>query len=207
MNDSTTTSSSAAKSDAKNDKSAQKDLYRLNPAPKEGYEVTLTIENAPGQFKQVSWSAMYQAKGCSYVVNDFAGVRGEPEKVIELPFKEQADGNYVATVYLDAMLDEDYYGNGVCKWSLTSVGVSGAPSGAAEEASFGGRTDMDSIRSGAPMALYYLKSRYGALAPKPSDEHEQISKAVFGQSDRQIFGADQQDDLFSFVLTAKSLQP
>ncbi len=114
-----------ASASAKNDKSAQTELYRLNPAPQEGYEVTLKIENAPGPFKQIRWSAMYQAKGCNYVVNEWAGVRGEPEKVLELPFKEQADGSYVATVYLDAMLDEDYYGNGVCKWKLTSMGPRG----------------------------------------------------------------------------------
>ncbi|EWS64521.1 hypothetical protein Y695_02235 [Hydrogenophaga sp. T4] len=71
----------------------------------------------------MGWSALYQAKGCNYVVNDFAGVRGEPEHTVELPFTERPDGSFAATVYLDAMLDEDYYGNGVCQWTLAGVGA------------------------------------------------------------------------------------
>ncbi|WP_157559304.1 hypothetical protein [Hydrogenophaga crassostreae] len=207
MNDSTTTSSSAAKSDAKNDKSAQKELYRLNPAPKEGYEVTLTIENAPGPFKQVSWSAMYQAKGCSYVVNDFAGVRGEPEKVIELPFKKQADGSYVATVYLDAMLDEDYYGNGVCKWALSGVGAGGTPTGASDETAFNAHIDLQHLSFGEPQSMYYRKELYGTKVVEDANEISKSSRAAFGWEDPSKFGAALQGQVFSMKLVPRKINP
>ncbi|MDZ4291068.1 MAG: hypothetical protein U1C47_04000 [Hydrogenophaga sp.] len=93
---------------SKNDKSAQQHLYRISLTPRHGYELVLTLQDAPGPFKKMGWSALYQTEGCNYVVNEFAGVRGEPEQTVELPFTERPDGSFAATVYLDAMLDEDY---------------------------------------------------------------------------------------------------
>jgi hypothetical protein len=202
-----TTNINAASASGKNDKSAQKELYRLNPAPQEGYEVTLKIENAPGPFKQIRWSAMYQAKGCNYVVNEFAGVRGEPEKVLELPFKEQADGSYLATVYLDAMLDEDYYGNGVCKWEMTSVGANGAPTGSPDEAWLGGELNLEAVKGESSQAWFYPRSWYGKLALKATNEHAQVSRSLLGWMDRSQLPAEVQNDLLSFSFHVRKRQP
>jgi hypothetical protein len=210
MNNSSSASNpetNSASASGKNDKTAQTALYRLNPAPQEGYEVTLKIENAPGPFKQIRWSAMYQAKGCNYVVNEWAGVRGEPEKVLELPFKEQADGSFVAMVYLDAMLDEDYYGNGVCKWEMTSVGANGTPTGSPDEAWLGGDLNLEAVKGESSQAWFYPRSWYRKLALKPINEHAHVSRSVLGWTDRSQLPAEVQNDLLSFSFHVRKRQP
>ncbi|QCB47453.1 hypothetical protein [Hydrogenophaga sp. PAMC20947] len=195
----------ASSSPGKNDKSAQEHLYRLNPKPQQAYEVVLTIEGAPGPFKIANWSAGYQAKGCTYIVNDWAGVRGVPEYRVELPFTHQPDGSYVATVYLDAMLDEDYYGNGLCEWTLTGVGAGGSPTGAPDEATFGGHIDLKGLESEAPHATFYPRAWYGKPAPETTNEHSKVSSALLGWMDRSTLPPELQNDLFSFVLKARRL--
>ena len=190
----------------KNDKSAQQHLYRLNPTPKQGYEIVLTIQDAPGPFKKMGWSALYQAKGCNYVVNDFAGVRGEPEHTVVLPFTERPDGSYAATVYLDAMLDEDYYGNGVCQWKLTGVGAGGSPSGAPEETAFNGNIDLEHLLAEKPHSMFYWQGDYGTVVRKP-DAQSQVSPVAFGSPDRNQFKSALQAELFSLTLTPKKVQP
>ena len=193
-----TTNINKASASGKSDKSAQQELYRLNPAPQEGYEVTLKIENAPGPFKQIRWSALYQAKGCNYVVNEWAGVRGEPEKVLELPFKEQADGSYVATVYLDAMLDEDYYGNGVCKWKLTSMGPIALATGNPKENSFTADLNAGEIQSEQALKFHYLNSYY------PGGSSRSLS--LSGQRDVNVFAPEVREQHFSMALESKRVQ-
>lgn len=190
----------------KNDKSAQQHLYRLNPTPRQGYELVLTLQDAPGPFKKMGWSALYQAKGCNYVVNDFAGVRGEPEHTVELPFTERLDGSFAATVYLDAMLDEDYYGNGVCQWTLAGVGAGGSPSGAPEETAFNGNIDLEHLLAEKPRSMFYWKGAYGTVVRKP-DEKIQVSPVAFGSPDRSQFKPALQAELFSLTLTPRKVLP
>ena len=200
-------SSPSSSASGKNDRSAQEHLYRLNPNPQQAYEVVLTIQDAPGPFKVLRWSAGYKAEGCTYIVNDWAGVRGYPERRVDLPFTQRPDGSYVATVYLDAMLDEDYYGNGVCEWKLTSVGAGASPTGASDEATFGGHIGLEKLEGEASQAMFYPRAWYGKPAPKPTGEHSQVSSSLLGWMDRSKFPAELQDDLFSFVLKARKLRP
>lgn len=190
----------------KNDKSAQPHLYRLNPSPRQGYELVLTIQDAPGPFKKMGWSALYQAKGCNYVVNDFAGVRGEPEHTVKLPFVERPDGSFAATVYLDAMLDEDYYGNGVCQWTLAGVSAGGTPSGAPEETAFSGHMNLEHLLAEQPRPMFYWKGDYGTFKRSP-DANTTVSPVAFGSPERSQFKAELQAELFSLTLTPKRVQP
>ena len=190
---------SASPGAGKNDKSAQQHLYRLNPAPRQGYELVLTIQDAPGPFKKMGWSALYQAKGCNYVVNDFAGVRGEPEHTVVLPFTERPDGSFAATVYLDAMLDEDYYGNGVCQWQMVGVGAGVMATGASGESSFRASLQPDQVMAEQPVRLYFLKGYY------PMSESGGV--ATFGSLTRERYLERERDHLFSMTLTPKKVQP
>lgn len=190
---------SASPGAGKNDKSAQQHLYRLNPAPRQGYELVLTIQDAPGPFKKMGWSALYQAKGCNYVVNDFAGVRGEPEHTVVLPFTERPDGSFAATVYLDAMLDEDYYGNGVCQWTLTSVGPWVMSTGSPAETLFDTDLSPEQLLAEQPVQLFYWKGYY------PQSKVDGFK--TWGNSTREQFAPEARDNLFSMTLTPKKVQP
>ena len=200
-------SSPSSSASGKNDRSAQEHLYRLNPNPQQAYEVVLTIQDAPGPFKVLRWSAGYKAEGCTYIVNDWAGVRGYPERRVDLPFTQRPDGSYVATVYLDAMLDEDYYGNGVCEWKLTGVGAGGSPSGAPDETAFNGEIDLENLLAEKPQTMFYWRGHYGTLARKPSNENEKVSRVAFGGSAPEIFKPELRNSLFSLVLTPKKAKP
>ena len=191
----------------KNDQSAQEHLYRLNPNPQQAYEVVLTIQDAPGPFKVLRWSAGYKAADCTYIVNDWAGVRGFPEHRVELPFTQRPDGSYVATVYLDAMLDEDYYGNGICEWKLTDVGAGGSPTGAAEEATLGGHMGLEGLVGETPQAMFYPRSWYGKSSSNPEDGQSPVASSLLGWMDRNQLPPEVQGDPFSFVLTARKVRP
>src|SRR5882757_6778438 len=88
--------------------------YKLNLNPKRAYEITLTISDAPGTFQSIQSLASYVAPNCQYTVNKFEGVVSNPNKSVPLAFKKISDSAYVSTLYLDAMLDEDYFDTGVC---------------------------------------------------------------------------------------------
>lgn len=184
---------------SKNDKSAQQHLYRLNPTPKQGYEIVLTIQDAPGPFKKMGWSALYQAKGCNYVVNEFAGVRGEPKHTVKLPFAERPDGSFAATVYVDAMLDEDYYGNGVCQWKLTSVGPWVMATGSPAETLFDTDLSSEQLLAEQPVQLFYWKGYY------PQSKVNGFK--TWGNSTREQFAPEARGDLFSMTLTPKKVLP
>jgi hypothetical protein len=183
----------------KNDKSAQQHLYRLNPTPKLGYGIVLTLQDAPGPLKKMGWSALYQAKGCNFIVNDFAGVRGEPEHTVVLPFTERPDGSFAATVYLDAMLDEDYYGNGVCQWKMVGVGAGVMATGASDESSFRASLRPDQVLAEQPVQLYFWKGYY------PRSKVDGFK--TWGNSTREQFAPEARDNLFSMTLTPKKMQP
>ncbi len=183
---------------AKNDKSAQKHLYRLNPKPQKGYEVVLTIQDAPGPFQKMGWSGMYQATGCNFIVNDWAGVRGMPERLLQIPFTVRPDGSQVATVYLDAMLDEDYYGNGVCQWTLTSAGPWMQASGASEETSFSVDLTPEQLQAERPMKLLYWKGYY----PRADVE----GFITWGNANQEKFAEGVRDKLFSMTLKPTKVQ-
>jgi len=93
--------------------------FKRNPNPTQAYEITALIEHAPGPFEVVKGFAQYSAPNCTYMLDRVAGVPTIPEQTLPVDFAKADEGTYVGTVYLDAMLDDDYFGQGVCKWGLT----------------------------------------------------------------------------------------
>jgi hypothetical protein len=103
--------------------SMQKPELKKNPNPKQRYQVTMTIKDAPGAFDSINGYAIYQ------VLNDVcvplqpgSGARLAPYMRIPVTLTRNGD-LYVGAIYADQMLDEDYYGLGVCKWTLTIAAV------------------------------------------------------------------------------------
>jgi len=111
--------------------------YKQNPNPKQRYDITMTIADAPGPFASIEGIAQYQAPDCWYTLNKLEGVHANPEQVLPITYTRVNDTTYVGTVYLDAMLDEDYYGRGVCHWTLTFASTSLKATGGAVETKFG----------------------------------------------------------------------
>ncbi len=181
----------------KDDSPMQAHKFRLNPNPLQRYHITLTIRNAPGPFEKVGFGAAYEAKDCSYVISELGGVRGNPDQSVEMQFKKLDSNTYVGTMHLDAMIDEDYYGNGVCHWRLTGMGVELMATGAEEETRFSSSLDAQSIMAQEVKTVYFLKEDY----PKDVIMDGFIAS---GQENRGVFVSKyKDDDLFTITLTAK----
>lgn len=100
-------------------------LAKLNPSPQQGYELVLTLKDAPGPFAVVEGVAQYDVsnhRDCGRVLwATGTASRITSQELVEL---HKVDENeYRGTFYLDRMQDEDYYGRGVCHWTLTGVGA------------------------------------------------------------------------------------
>lgn len=183
----------------KSDQSAQEPLYRRHPSPRLGYDVALSVAGAPGPFQRASWKANYQAAGCSYVTSAWAGTRAQPTVQIDLPFRYADQGVLLATVYLDAFLDEDYGDSGTCRWQLLSVSADIAARDEPDDVGFFIRLDESALKAGSPSKRYYPHALY---AQKEKDLSAYSSTGV---ADPTELRPELREDLFSITLMAKKL--
>lgn len=102
--------------------SMKKPDIKQNPHPRMRYEITMTIDGAPGPFDSVSAFVQYKVSNDRCVpLQPISGATLAPEKEIPLSFSRTSDNVYRTVIYTDLMQDEDYYGMGVCHWSMVAV--------------------------------------------------------------------------------------
>jgi hypothetical protein len=138
--------------------SMRKPDIKLNPEPKIRYEVKLTIgEDVPGPFESVIAFSSYETDEQCVPAQPISGAHLQVRHHADVALRQIAPRTYQGTVYLDLLLDEDYYGLGVCRWKLMSFNAQMK----AGEVKFGAAIDEDEIVSGKPKLQYYPKSAYG----------------------------------------------
>lgn len=97
---------------------------KQNPHPKMRYEITITIEGAPGSFDSMQTIAQYDIENDHCVpLQPMSGARLTPDKTIEMPLTRVGDNTYRGEVYTDLLEDADYYGLGICHWKLSGVSM------------------------------------------------------------------------------------
>jgi hypothetical protein len=98
---------------------------KRNPAPTEVYEITVTIKDAPGPFDSIDGFTQFDVLNDECVPLDYTaalgGVRNNPSERVPVKYERIGDGVYRATVVADALVDEDYYGLGMCHWTLVAT--------------------------------------------------------------------------------------
>ena len=166
--------------------------YRQNPSPQQRYDIMMTIENAPGPFELVRWSAQYEAPECIYTMSKFAGVHSRPHTAINVDFKKMNETTYVGSVYLDAMLDEDYFGNGACIWRMTFFNVSLMATGTNLETRFLASISEKTVTSKEKTIVYYAKIRY------PRSQMDNFTDS--GHTDINRYKPEIRNDVFSINL-------
>ena len=160
----------------------------------------MTIKDAPGPFGHVGFGAQYDAPDCMYWSNKFAGTTSSAMRILKLPIKKLDDTTYVATVYLDAMLDEDYYGDGVCHWQLTSVTGGLKATGTDVETGFGADISPETVVTQKSVLKYFRKERY------PREEgYENFPE--FGSKTLDSVPFDRRDEYFTVTLVSMEVQP
>lgn len=172
-------------------------LFHQNPAPKQALRITMTIKDAPGPFQWMRPIAHYDVvnRECLSPPKDNPGGRSAPTPTAPTDFvlKPGADGVYTGVVYADLMQDEDYTGNGICRWELTSVVVQMKATGAEGETLFVPNIPQHKLVTGETQTVYFNKSTYPRV-----DEMENFPDT--GISDRSRFNSSvQDDDLFTIT--------
>ena len=98
--------------------------FKLNPEPKQPYRVKVKINNAPGPMKPINDMYIgYAARNCSYTISRLAGAKASPEKNIPIKMNLVGHDEYEVLFYADAVLDEDYFGEGSANGSLKILGL------------------------------------------------------------------------------------
>ncbi|RUL66557.1 hypothetical protein EKH79_01655 [Dyella dinghuensis] len=97
---------------------------KQNPHPTMRYDVTITIEGAPGPFDSVDGIMQYEVTNLACVPKTggpMNAMRIPPKAWPRITFNKVSDNIYKGTAYGDYFKDEDYFGLGVCHWSLIAA--------------------------------------------------------------------------------------
>jgi len=170
--------------------------YQQNPNPKERYEITMTIQGAPGPLTDPVGSMQYLVPDDSCVPETggpMNPLRINPKKWIRYPIEKVAENVYRAEVWADGMVDEDYYGLGICKWTLvqTTLSLKGA------SVRFTPDLTLRELRAQKPKTIYFSKRAY--------DAHALGDTPYSGNTQRSYFGQEVQDELFTIALTSRRI--
>jgi hypothetical protein len=138
---------------------------RDNPARQQKYELTLTLNNAPGSFKYIDAYMYFNAPNCSYLIaGKFAGAYAWPEVYRRFEMVEVSETVWKGNFYTDALLDEDYGFGKVCHWQFGLAGLSFAANGKQEDSWYDISLDKKELQSGQLLTSYFVKDSYPRLA-------------------------------------------
>ncbi|WP_147654213.1 hypothetical protein [Vulcaniibacterium gelatinicum] len=173
--------------------------YKRNPAPRERYEITVTVADAPGAFEAVEGSVTYQVLDTSCVPRDpISGAQSKtPYAHVPIVLTRRSGNSYAGSVIADLMLDEDYFGLGVCRWSLTSVSAYLRHG----TTTFAPGLSRDDLRAERSATTYFWKGSYPGVAASSERTTD------YGRSLPSLFVPEYRDELFSITLTAKRTTP
>lgn len=161
---------------------------KMNANPRMRYEISVSFKDAPHGFDAVSAHVDYQVSNRACVpMTPVAGVTVPPSKRVPVQLKPVGPTQYVGEIYADLIQDEDYYGKGVCHWTVT---------GAAVEASVK-RLRFAAVLFGADLFQQKEVTRYYANRAFDEADHAIVTD---GNSDRNRF--EQPDQTFSITVRA-----
>lgn len=128
-----------------------------NPHPVKRYEITAT-SHAPGPWDVIEGNVGYEVinKDC-LPMDSFLGQQDVPNTGFAVAMTRVDDHTWRGYFYRDALRDEDYYKLGLCRWDVTSAGISAVAAGARFNWSHTLRT---LLRDGVQTS-YFKKTSYG----------------------------------------------
>lgn len=96
----------------------------LNSNASMRYEIIARIEGSPVAFDGFSASVNYRVTNESCVpMTPVSGIKVAPTKRIDLEVVPIGNNEYRMFVFTDRLKDEDYFGKGICHWSLDAASV------------------------------------------------------------------------------------
>lgn len=177
--------------------------YRENPNPTKAYRLTMRIDDAPGPLQVMVSASQFDVvnRECLPPPDSNPGGHLSPIPTNDIPFQLErvSDNEYTGIVYADGMIDEDYYGRGVCRWKLVNVQVQLKATGAANETKFMADLSAEELRAQKEKTLYYWKGLY------PQTDVDNFPDS--GAQDPEQFKPELRDNLFTITLASKELTP
>ena len=162
-----------------------------NPTPKMRYDITLTVDGAPGPFDSITGFVQYKVANEQCVpLEPVSGATIAPEEKVPVVFKREKDNVYTGTIYADLMQDEDYYGLGVCRWQVVATSAV-LKNGVVE---FSPAIFHNDITAQHAVPTYFIRGDYADHARPHS---------AFGTTNRSLFQPESRTDLFTVTLAAR----
>lgn len=162
-----------------------------NPTPKKRYDITLTVDGAPGPFDSITGFVEYKVANDECVpLEPVSGATIAPEEKVPVVFKHETGNVYIGSIYADLMQDEDYYGLGMCHWQV--VAASAVLKNNAVE--FSPAIFHKDIEAQHAVSTYFVKGDY----VDNTNPH-----SAFGTTNRSLFQPESRTDLFTVTLAAK----
>lgn len=164
---------------------------KKNPHPTKHYEVTVTIEGAPGPFESVTGDIGYTVTNEECVpIAPFSGAQLVPESKASLGLIRVSDNVYKGAFYADLMQDDNYFGMGVCHWGVAGGGAELK----GKNVTFSADIFEAHIAAQRPVTRYYSYSSYHSSQPLGVD---------IGNANRSDF-KDEMNSTFSVTVSAKA---
>jgi hypothetical protein len=181
--------------------------FKQNPNPVQAYRITMRLDNPPGPFGSMVALAQYDVTEteCLPPPRENHGHKWPvPTEDVPIELARVSDTEYTGIVYVDRMLDEDYYGRGVCHWQLIKARVHLKATGSAKgETLFIPGISGTKIIGAQSETNFFARKVYPGAADADLDEFVDI-----GVTDRSRIGpAVGDDDLFSVTFTSSGKSP
>jgi len=176
--------------------------YDKNPTPKQRYDITVVIENAPGPFAVVHGSMQYDIanRDCLPPAEGLAVAQTTPiSTFIPISLTRVNETNFEGRIALDGLVDGDYFGHGVCHFKPIGPSFSLKATGASGETKFVASRWAEDLEREPQATTYYLRSGY--------PRHQDISDYPdIGESSPNAYKESLRGELFSVSVTARKVQ-
>ena len=180
--------------------------FHLNPQPKQAYRLMIKINDAPGPLQLMGKMGVgYKAENCTYIINKFEGAPAHPEKNVQFDIHQINEFEYESIVYADAVLNEDYFGNGVCHWNPEGFGFSLSATGKPEETRFNFSDILEKLLSKKTLTQYYWKWTYPFS--KKEDGTLYTDSVHYGIVSPELYDAEKHKEMFSITVSLEEIQP
>jgi hypothetical protein len=145
------------------DKGAAEPVVVLVPQPHQALRVTLDTARSPGPFDTAQGEVLYKVETtsnrCLAWKEKFAGVPVAAEHYMKFAMKKTGPTTFEGIIFVDQIVDQDYYGLGKCHWSIDNVAVTAMLHGKLFESFLG------QVPNPVPTPTYFVISDYTGSRP------------------------------------------
>ncbi|MGH8081796.1 MAG: hypothetical protein ACREP7_14575 [Lysobacter sp.] len=137
--------------------------YKQNQKPAQIFDLTVTVDKAPGPFAVVEGSMQYDItnRDCLPPAESFSGVQTTPiSTFLPIALKKIGDNTYQGRVALDGLIDDDYFGHGICHFKAIGPSVGFSATSAAGETRFYASRYADEMSVTRDKTSHYWKGTY-----------------------------------------------